>query len=199
MFSDILLTVDYDHTMTAPDTTIPERNIEAIRYFMENGGAFTVNTGRSVPMARVIAEKVPLNAPLLLYNGSAAYDTKTNTFVFAHTIDMDMESTLREVARLFPDMTVELQGLDAHYTHEKHDMWEAFSREQDCPFGYLGEGVDPGPFLKFALYGEIRSSSMAHMYTGSSAELARIDEVERVIILKDRRKIRIDDIVDIKC
>ena len=181
MFSDILLTVDYDHTMTAPDTTIPERNIEAIRYFMENGGAFTVNTGRSVPMARVIAEKVPLNAPLLLYNGSAAYDTKTNTFVFAHTIDMDMELTLREVARLFPDMTVELQGLDAHYTYEKHEMWEAFSREQDCPFGYLGEGVDPGPFLKFALYGEIRSSSMAHMYTGSPAELARIDEVERLM------------------
>ena len=49
-FSDVLLTVDYDRTLTAPDSTIPERNLEAIRYFMENGGAFTVNTGRSVPM-----------------------------------------------------------------------------------------------------------------------------------------------------
>ena len=52
IFSDILLTVDFDRTLTAPDSTIPERNLEAIRYFIENGGAFTVNTGRSLPMTR---------------------------------------------------------------------------------------------------------------------------------------------------
>jgi hydroxymethylpyrimidine pyrophosphatase-like HAD family hydrolase len=31
MFSDVLLTVDFDRTLTAPDSTIPERNMEAIR------------------------------------------------------------------------------------------------------------------------------------------------------------------------
>ena len=76
-FSDVLLTVDYDRTLTAPDSTIPERNLEAIRYFMERGGAFTVNTGRSVPMSRVFMDIVPVNAPLLLYNGSAAYNVRT--------------------------------------------------------------------------------------------------------------------------
>ena len=50
IYSDILLTVDFDRTLTAPDSSIPERNIEAIRYFIDNGGVFTVNTGRSVPM-----------------------------------------------------------------------------------------------------------------------------------------------------
>ena len=65
-FSDVLLTVDYDRTLTAPDSTIPERNLEAIRYFMANGGAFTVNTGRSVPMIQSFRDIVPVNAPLLL-------------------------------------------------------------------------------------------------------------------------------------
>ena len=51
MFSDVLLTVDFDRTLTNPDAVIPQRNLDAIRYFVENGGAFTVNTGRSVPMA----------------------------------------------------------------------------------------------------------------------------------------------------
>ena len=51
MFSDILLTVDFDRTLTGPDSTIPARNLEAIRYFTENGGTFTVNTGRSIPMS----------------------------------------------------------------------------------------------------------------------------------------------------
>ena len=66
MFSDILLTVDFDRTLTATDSSIPERNLEAIRYFMENGGAFTVNTGRSVPLTKVFRDVVPVNAPRLL-------------------------------------------------------------------------------------------------------------------------------------
>ena len=72
LFSDVLLTVDFDLTLTAPDNTIPRRNLDAIRYFMDNGGAFTVNTGRSLPMTKVFRDIVPVSAPLLLYNGSAA-------------------------------------------------------------------------------------------------------------------------------
>ena len=75
IFSDVLLTVDFDRTLTGPDSQIPQRNLEAIRYFIDNGGAFTVNTGRSLPMTKVFRDIVPVSAPLLLYNGSAAYDT----------------------------------------------------------------------------------------------------------------------------
>ena len=45
MFSDVLLTVDFDRTLTGPDSVVPQRNVEAIEYFIANGGAFTVNTG----------------------------------------------------------------------------------------------------------------------------------------------------------
>ena len=37
LFSDVLLTVDYDRTLTGPDSVVPERNWEAIRYFIDNG------------------------------------------------------------------------------------------------------------------------------------------------------------------
>ena len=94
LFSDVLLTVDYDRPLTAPDSTIPQRNLDAIRYFMENGGAFTVNTGRSVPMARAFLDRVPVNAPLLLYNGSAAYDTREEKMIFTHEIQMDPWETV---------------------------------------------------------------------------------------------------------
>ena len=39
MFSDVLLAVDFDRTLTGPTSQIPARNIEAIEYFMANGGA----------------------------------------------------------------------------------------------------------------------------------------------------------------
>ena len=81
-YSDILLTTDFDRTLTAPDSSIPSCNLEAIRYFMEQGGIFTVNTGRTIPSSTALMEIVPVNAPFLLYNGSAAYDKSKDEFLF---------------------------------------------------------------------------------------------------------------------
>ena len=127
MFSDILLTVDYDRTLTAPDSTIPQRNLEAIRWFIENGGAFTVNTGRSMPMIQGFKDKVPTNAPLLMYNGAVAYDVGKDELVFAHEIHLDLWKTIWELIEMFPDLTVEVQALDKHYNFLPNPAWDVFS------------------------------------------------------------------------
>ena len=178
MFSDILLTVDYDRTLTARDSSIPQRNLEAIRYFMENGGAFTVNTGRSVPMTAVFRDKVRVNAPLLLYNGSAAYDPEKKELSFCHLIDLDMVETIQTCRELFPDLVVEVQGVDAHYIFEENPAWVAFSNHQPCANKTVKLGEDIGPFLKFTLYGEFRDVTVADLYNATPAEKARMDEVE---------------------
>lgn len=182
IFSDVLLTVDYDRTLTAPDSTIPERNLEAIRYFMENGGAFTVNTGRSVPMTAAFRDKVPVNAPLLLYNGSAAYDPAEGKLSFCHEIHMDMWQTVAKCMALFPDLTVEVQGVDAHYRFTENPAWDAFSDHQPCARGFAQPGDDLGPFLKFTLYGRITDVTVAHLFEGTPEEIARIDEAERLLV-----------------
>ena len=92
MFSDVLLTVDYDRTLTDTNAVVPQRNLEAIRYFMENGGTFTVNSGRSVPLTRCFRDIVPVNAPLLLFNGSAWYDLAGETLESSSPIE-DRKST----------------------------------------------------------------------------------------------------------
>ena len=181
IFDDVLLTVDYDRTLTATDSTIPERNLEAIRYFIDNGGAFTVNTGRSVPMTKVFRDRVPVNAPLLLYNGSAAYDPNTNHLDFCHEIHMDLWETVRRCEELFPDLTVEVQGLDAHYRFSENPMWDAFSDHQQCARGFAKPGDDLGPFLKFTLYGEFRDVTVSHMFEGSEEERIRMDEAEQLL------------------
>ncbi|MGM9628811.1 MAG: HAD-IIB family hydrolase [Faecousia sp.] len=179
LFSDVLLTVDYDRTLTAPDSSIPERNLEAIRYFMDNGGAFTVNTGRSVPMTKVFRDKVPVNAPLLLYNGSAAYDLGRGQLEFCHEIQLDMWETVHNCMALFPDLTVEVQGVDAHYRFTENPAWDAFSDNNHCARGFAKPGDDLGPFLKFSLYGEIRDVTVASLFDGSPEERRRMDEAEQ--------------------
>ena len=180
MFSDILLTVDYDRTLTAPDSTIPERNIEAIRYFLENGGAFTVNTGRSLPMAQAFKDKVPTSAPLLLYTGAAAYDVAQEKLVFMQEIQMDMWETVHELLELFPDLVVEVQALDKHYNFIPNAGWDAFSAN-NCAYATAEPGQDLGPFLKFAIYGEIRDVTVNHLFHGTEEEIRRMDEAEAVL------------------
>ena len=178
LFSDILLTVDFDRTITAPDSTIPERNLEAIRYFMDNGGTFTMNTGRSVPMSmRNIFGVIPTNAPLLLYNGSAAYDEKTGTMTRFAPLELDPAEVLPFLQERFPWMNVEVQAVDAHYLMRKNPQWEEYCDHNGCPWGYADPGAIPGPFIKFSFYGEFRENTVAGMYEATEEELAQFEEM----------------------
>lgn len=173
MFSDILLTVDFDRTLTAPDSTIPQVNLDAIRYFMDHGGTFTVNTGRSVPMSiHNILGKVPTNAPLLLYNGSADYDTATGRFTRAVPLPFD-RSFLNDLQQQFPYLNVEEQGLNAHYLVHTDAGWEDYCDHNGCPWAY---GTPDTPFIKVAIYGQFWENTVASMYEATEEELALFDE-----------------------
>ena len=124
IFSDVLLTVDYDRTMTDPDSKVPQRNFEAIQYFMENGGAFTLNTGRSTTTAKKLLNTLPVNAPMILYNGSACYEN--GQLVDCVPIELDMWETVMTVAEAFPELNVEIQALDNHYFVNAKESFEKF-------------------------------------------------------------------------
>ena len=180
-FSDVLLTVDFDRTLTAPDSTIPERNLEAIQSFMDNGGAFNVNTGRSIPMYSRLMDVVPVNAPLLLYNGSAAYDKDAGAFTFTHQIDLDWRETLRRVMELFPENPVELQGMKYHYLFKPDEMWRDFCIHEQCPWAFASLEDELGPFLKFSIYGQFHDVTVSDLYVGTPEEFAQMDQILNIL------------------
>lgn len=154
MFSDILLCADYDRTLTDPQGDIPQRNVDAIRFFMEHGGAFTVNTGRSVAMCTPIFRYIPVNAPLILYNGSAAYDKEKREFVLAQPIELDPEEVIRKTCERYPKFLVEVQGVEAHYGFFRpYPQWAQVCRNNGGAFEVIDPKEIPRPFLKFAIYG----------------------------------------------
>ncbi len=179
MFSDILLTVDFDRTLTGPDSRIPERNIEAIRYFMERGGAFTLNTGRSTNTMGPLLETLPVNAPFLLYNGSAAYEK--GQLLEPVTIDLPMWQTLEEVAAAFPDLNLEVQGAKTHYLIQTLPGYEEFYDSLGWAHAPGTRQTDMGPFMKFSLFGKTREPNVGHLFSGTPEELDRMDQAERWI------------------
>ena len=153
MFSDILMTVDFDRTLTAPDGSIPERNIEAIRYFMENGGSFTVNTGRSYVSFLPFLNIVPVNAPLLLMNGSASYDN--GAFVDVQYLPADVWPAAQRVAQAFPGVNMEFQNPDMHYLVNPSEAYAAYYQESGFPHQLADPAIDHGPFVKIGVYGDL--------------------------------------------
>ena len=179
LFSDILLTVDYDRTLTNTDGQVPQRNLEAIRYFMDNGGAFTVNTGRSLPQSAEVLRNVPMNAPFLCYNGGLAIDGEE--IIFHYPIDLPLEDTLKEVCKAFPDLNVDLHGINAHVGFQPVGCWDTYYAARKCNYFLAGEGKDYGPFLKFNVFGELRDDTFYQVFSGTPEEIARIDEAEKWI------------------
>ena len=173
--------MDFDRTITAPDSSIPKRNLEAIEYFMAEGGAFTVNTGRSVPMYSSMMERVPVNAPLLLYNGSAAYEKDRQAFSFTNEIDLDWRETILKTRQMFPHLPVEFQGVRHHYIFEENEMWRDYCIHNDCPWGFAKIEDDLGPFLKFSVYGTMTDVTVAHLYGGTAEEKAEMDRVQEAL------------------
>ena len=176
MFSDVLMTVDFDRTMTGPDSKIPQRNLDAVAFFMENGGTFTVNTGRSVSSFRKHLDKVPVNAPILLYNGSARWEKGHLTHM--KLLDMDLWETVKAVQKEFPGMNLEIQGVDAHYLVDPTEDFVAFYEALKWNYKIVKPGEDLGPFMKFALAGSPRSKSVATLFDISEKEDAAFDAAQ---------------------
>lgn len=177
--SDVLLTVDFDRTLTAPDSSIPERNITAIREFMALGGTFTVNTGRSVPMFRRIMDLIPVNAPFLLYNGSGAYNLETEELSQTFPIALDLWDTLENIHSAFPELHLEIQGIDAHYCYGYDPEWMRFYDGLNCPHAQAAREMALEPFIKLSVFGNVPGEGVSQLFCATPEEMAQFDRVEQ--------------------
>ncbi len=115
IFSNVLFTSDFDHTLSGPDGRVPQANIDAIRYFMDEGGLFCLNSGRSVPLMRCRVNEIPINAPCLCYNGAACYDYETEELIYAHPLPEFASALLPLVRSSGLNVCMEIQRFDNHY------------------------------------------------------------------------------------
>ena len=176
MYSDILLCVDFDRTLTAMDGSIPQRNLEAIRHFIAGGGSFTVNTGRSYVSFLPFLDIVPINAPLLLMNGSGSWENGKFEDIVA--LETDVWPIVQRLEQEFPGVHLELQTLDKHYLIHPTPDYARYYQQR----GLAHEVADPqihwGPFVKIGIYGDTE-----HREEGSEAvtKAALFDEIAQIL------------------
>ena len=178
-YSDVLLTVDFDRTFSACDSTVPQRNLDAVRYFMEQGGTFTINTGRSAVNFAKHLEDTPVNAPFLLYNGSAAYEN--GKLCQCVEIDVPMWEMIDLLHSKFPTLDVEIHGGDYHYLVEPTEKVLALYENLGWRWKEANRDVDMGPFIKLAVFGQTDAPVFSDLYKATEEELKMFDEAIRVL------------------
>ncbi len=82
-----LVVTDLDGTLLAPDGTIPDANVEAIREAHSAGWAVAVATGRPVRWLDCLDPIADLHPYVLASNGAVVYDLATGEVLRSHAFD----------------------------------------------------------------------------------------------------------------
>lgn len=120
--SDIYLFSDFDGTVCSYTQGIPERNIEAINRFVQKGGHFSLATGRSPRSAKPFLERLAVNAPCLCLNGGAAYDMKTDQYLFANYLPKQAQTYTQELLQKYPHWDVAVVTMEGYYYVSDPDL-----------------------------------------------------------------------------
>lgn len=109
-FDDIVIATDLDGTFFgAHGAPIVKRNLDAVRYFTENGGSFTIATGRAAMHVTATFPQVAdyVNIPAIVCNGACLHDYAAGKLVSGHPLDFGaVRGVVELIHREFPEAGV---------------------------------------------------------------------------------------------
>lgn len=107
LFEGCLLACDLDGTLLS-DEGMAERNAEKIKYFIEEGGHFSMATGRTPSAVGEVLRKIPDVSPSIMANGGVIYDFKDRKTLFSVCIPKEDRFVLRDILEKFDGVAAEV-------------------------------------------------------------------------------------------
>lgn len=107
-FEKYMIVSDMDGTFFGEKATILENNVNAIRYFRENGGVFTFASGRDyVVLTHFYPElKDIVSCPAVLCNGSYLYDFQKDELMYELGLDPnELDPVVEQISKEVPEAT----------------------------------------------------------------------------------------------
>ena len=153
-FDGLLLASDFDVTLYDWNLQIPQRNLEAIRYFTAQGGRFTVATGRAHRTFAPFAHLVPMNAPAVLSNGAAIYDFQADKLLEQTLLPLSAPTDLGALMEEFPSLSLEAYHGEDIYVCRPNEITLAHLKKVAC--GYTERPIFqiPTPWIKAIFHQE---------------------------------------------
>lgn len=150
-FDGILLLSDLDGTLLTGTRSISSENLSAIRYFMEQGGRFSVATGRSKPGMEHFLENLPINAPAVIYNGAVVYDFEAGRPVWQRPLGQRGLKLNELIQREFPGAGVETYEMDTAYALSDNPISRRHFENVRMPWRLVQPEEVPQPWVDMLL------------------------------------------------
>ena len=147
--SEVLLAADVDGTLLTDDKRILDKDKAAIRELRENGGLFTIATGRGFAYARPVAEELELDIPAVIFNGAAVFDYNRDGFLWQCTLPETACETIMLIMERFPTLGVEiLRGREVYTVRTNAREEEHIALGKTNPIRCSIEEVPPDSWIK---------------------------------------------------
>lgn len=124
IFDGCLLLSDIDGTLVY-DGEIPEENLRAIKHFTDNGGLFSIATGRSVEATRPYAVQTGANCGVVVSNGAIIYDYNSEAPIFERHLPDSARPVLTDIVAKFPLVGAEIHDGRKLYLVNRTDATDA--------------------------------------------------------------------------
>ena len=107
LFKGCLLACDLDGTLLS-DEGMAKRNAEKIKYFIEEGGYFSMATGRTPSAVSEVLREVPNVSPSIMANGGVIYDFQNKKALFSVCIPKEDRFVLQNILEKFESVAAEV-------------------------------------------------------------------------------------------
>ena len=149
-FDGVLFYSDYDDTLYNMHLTVSPGNQAAVRYFMAEGGRFSIATGRAhrTFTPQIQAEGLAFNAPVVLSNGAAIYDYQADAYLVRTRLADETAERMAQVCAAFPDLAFEAYHGEDIYIHNPNQVTMAHLGRVGVPYTVCPIAEMPKPWLK---------------------------------------------------
>lgn len=86
-----------DGTLLTEEKEISNQNAQAINYFIENGGSFTIASGRMYEKMLLPAKKLKLHLPIISHNGCVIYDINQKKALHIDCLQGNYKKIIEEI------------------------------------------------------------------------------------------------------
>lgn len=153
-FDGVLLVADYDDTLYCHGMGVSAVNRAAIESFIAQGGTFTIATGRARNTfePQIARERLTLNAPVILSNGSDIYDFNKGEVVYQSYLPDQAAAHAATLCEQFPTLAVEAYHAGDLYTYRPNAVTQRHLNRVQVPSIERASLSDiPQPWTKMIL------------------------------------------------
>lgn len=121
-FEGYVIFSDLDGTLLNDEKQVSMENKEAIKYFIDNGGKFSIATGRAIKAVEKYIENVEIDLPIITYNGGILYDYNKKKAIKEKVLESEKKSLVYKIAEDYKNIAIEIYSDENIYVFKDNGM-----------------------------------------------------------------------------